>query len=55
MFKIVLTGKCNGCPCFELDGMAIIADSGVVVEHTYFCKNEKLCDAIERHLREAKD
>lgn len=52
MVELKLTGKCAGCPCFELSDEKLTFGDGHV-ETVVFCDNHDLCDHLEKRLKEA--
>lgn len=51
--KVIMTGKCKNCPCFELQTVEEDFFGGLSYQSkNIICENRTLCDRIEKYLTE---
>lgn len=48
---IVATGKCEGCPFMDLEGVSLCS-AGAPVCRAFRCTRKPLCDRLESYLRQ---
>lgn len=55
MIELKATGKCKGCPEVSPTVVKLYAAGGLPIDTAVNCKNQALCNNIEKHLLKVFD